>query len=583
VANPLASRAKILPTMFRRIAAAVFLLVLAGIAVFFYGRPAVAPGRRTPVAPPGAKAGGTLTATLRAEPATFNRFVSNGFPTHLVSLLTDGRLVRVNPETDRPEPWLAEKVTRTDTAIDITLRPGLRFSDGTPATSDDVVWSLKAAYATAQGAVGDGLRLSGAEIHARAESPTRVVLTLPGPWATADRLLEALPIYPRAVVEPALASNTFAAACSTTAPCPGLGPFAVVRYEAGQRVVLERNPHYWRTDAAGAKLPYLDSLVLEIVPNQNAELLRLTGGQADVLQSELRSEDIRTLRPEADAGKVVLTDVGPGLDRHMLWFNLGPAPIDPARAFLRQDAFRQAVSLAVDRTGFANTVFLGAATASSEPVSEANKAWTVVDLPRPTYNPAQAATLLDGLGLLDRNNDGIREDASGRPVRFAVLVQSGITAAQTAMGFVRDALSNVGVGMDIVALDMGTVMGQWKQGQYDAVFQYIQVSDTDPASNMDFWLSRGSFHLWHPGQATPATPWEAEIDRRMLLVASTTDQAARVAEFAEVQRLMLTHNPAIWFAAQRVFVATRPRVGGVVPRLTRPQVLWKADELYVKN
>ncbi len=46
---------------------------------------------------------------------------------------------------------------------------------------------------------------------------------------------------------------------------------------------------------------------------------------------------------------------------------------------------------------------------------------------------------------------------------------------------------------------------------------------------------------------------------------------------------MLTHNPAIWFAAPRVFVATRPRVGGVVPRLTRPQVLWRADELYIVN
>ena len=46
---------------------------------------------------------------------------------------------------------------------------------------------------------------------------------------------------------------------------------------------------------------------------------------------------------------------------------------------------------------------------------------------------------------------------------------------------------------------------------------------------------------------------------------------------------MLTHNPAIWFAAPRVFVATRPRVGGATPRLTRPQVLWKADELFVVN
>ena len=181
--------------------------------------------------------------------------------------------------------------------------------------------------------------------------------------------------------------------------------------------------------------------MLEIVPDQNAELLRLTGGQADMLQSELRSEDIRTLRPDADAGRVVLTDVGPGLDRHMLWFNLGPAPIDPAKAFLRQDAFRQAVSLAVDRTGFANTVFLGAATAVVRARVGGQQGVDRRSICRgPPFNPAQAATLLDGIELRDRNNDGIREDASGRPVRFAVLVQSGITAAQTAMGFVRDAL-----------------------------------------------------------------------------------------------------------------------------------------------
>ena len=120
--------------------------------------------------------------------------------------------------------------------------------------------------------------------------------------------------------------------------------------------------------------------------------------------------------------------------------------------------------------------------------------------PRPSYNPAQAATLLDGLELRDRDNDGLREDAAGRPVRFAVLVQSGITAAQTAMSFVRDALANVGVGVDIVALDLGTVMTNLQRGKYDAVFHYIQVSDTDPASNLDFWLSRGPAICGIPGR-----------------------------------------------------------------------------------
>ena len=189
----------------------------------------------------------------------------------------------------------------------------------------------------------------------------------------------------------------------------------VTRYDAGERIVLARNPHYWRKSAAGTpSLP--GGLTLDIVPSRMPSWCGWPAGRRpDAV--ELRAEDIRTLRADADGGRVVVTDVGRGLDRQVLWFNLGPSPIEPDRAFLREDAFRQAVSLAVDRTGFANTVFLGAAEPSSEPVAAANTAWTAVDLPRPSYNPAQAATLLDGLGLRDRDNDGLREDAAGRPVR----------------------------------------------------------------------------------------------------------------------------------------------------------------------
>ena len=572
--------------MFRRFLAIVLLLLAIGAGLFLWerrdaGPPAAAqwPGRP----PADARHGGTLAATMRGVPATLNRFASSAFPTHLLTLLTHARLVQVDPVADDPVLWLAESLSLGETTLEVNLRPGLRFSDGSALTADDVVWSLKAAYQTAGGGIGDVLRVAGKEMSADALSPTRVVFHRAGPWATAVRVLDALPIYPRASIEPALAAGTFAAACGMDSPCPGLGPFVVSRYDAGQRVVLARNPHYWRKDQQGRALPFLDGLTLEIVPDQNAEVLRLQSGQADVLQSELRAEDIRALRADADAGRIVLTDVGPGLDRQVLWFNLGPAAIDPGKAFLRQDAFRQAVSLAVDRQGIADTVFLGAAEPSPEPVPRVLWKWRADDLPLPTYDPAWASALLEQIDLKDRDNDGVREDAAGRPARFAILVQSGITSTQTMAGFIRDALANVGVGVDVVSLDLGGVMGSWQQGTYEAVLHYMQVSDTDPASSMDFWLSSGSSHLWHPGQAAPATEWEAEIDRRMLAMATMTDREARAREFAAVQRLMLTHNPAIWFAAPRVYVATRPRVGGVQPRLTRPQVLWKADELYVKD
>jgi peptide/nickel transport system substrate-binding protein len=574
--------------MFRRIVAplAVVAAFCLGLLWLWNSRapaPGDAPATTAAPAPPAApRSGGTLTATLRAEPKTANRFATPVFPTHLLSLLTDARLVRIDPATDEPAPWLAESIARPDdTTIAVTLRPGLRFSDGSPVTPDDVVWSLKAGYATPPGNIGAALRIGGAEITARATGDRTLAFTLPRPWGPAVRLLEALPILPRAVIEPALARGDFASACPMPAPCPGLGPFVISAYQAGERVVLRRNPHYWRKAANGAALPYLDGLTLSIVTEQNAELLRLTGGEADLLQSELRPEDVRALRPEADAGRLAIHDLGPGMDRTLLWFNLGPAPVDPARAFIRDDRFRMAVSLSVDRQALAETVYLGAATASPEPVAAANRKWAAADLPRPTYDPARASALLDEMGLKDGNADGVREDAAGRPVRFSVLVQAGISGATSGMAFLRDALRNIGVTLDIVPLDQGGVFGQWQKGQYDAIYHMIQVSDTDPAGNLDLWLSRGSSHLWHPGQKTPATPWEAEIDRRMDRVASLTDQAARAAEFAEVQRLLLTHNPVLWFASERIFVAARPRVGGVKPRLARPQILWNADELFV--
>ena len=75
----------------------------------------------------------------------------------------------------------------------------------------------------------------------------------------------------------------------------GLGPFVLSSYLPGQRLVFARNPHYWRQDAQGRPLPYLDRLTLEIVPDQNAEMLRLESGQIDFTQTEVRATDYASL------------------------------------------------------------------------------------------------------------------------------------------------------------------------------------------------------------------------------------------------------------------------------------------------
>ena len=106
--------------------------------------------------------GGELLATIRSEPATYNRYVPAGASaaTDVVTFLTQARLIRVNRATDELEPWLAEgwTVSADNMTYTITIRPDLKFSDGQPMTSADVLFSFRVAYDPGVGEPARGRR-----------------------------------------------------------------------------------------------------------------------------------------------------------------------------------------------------------------------------------------------------------------------------------------------------------------------------------------------------------------------------------------------------------------------------------------
>jgi len=324
-------------------------------------------------------------------------------------------------------------------------------------------------------------------------------------------------------------------------------------------------------------------VTIEIVPDQNSEVLRLQSGQSDMSVTEIRLSDYAPLKQLADAGKIKLIEVGDAYDADSFWINLKPGAFgsDRRAAWLQRDELRRAISMAVDRQAFLNTVYFGAGVRMFGPVSPANKKWYAPEVPHTPYDPAGAKALLATIGLADRNGDGLLEDAHGQPARFTLITQKGRTDRERATQVIRDELKKIGLSVDVVPLDFGAVVERIYSGQYEAIYLGAPATDPDPAGNLDLWLSAGSQHFWNPGQKTPATEWERRIDDLMAKQVATTDEAERRRLFAEVQKVFAEHQPAVYFAAPRIYMATSAHVVNATPALLPPQILWAADTIAI--
>lgn len=531
--------------------------------------------------------GGALVASVRSDAPTYNRFVSAAAATDLVSLLTQARLVRVDRASDGVEPWLAKDWTLSSDNLTytVTLRDNILFSDGQPFTADDVVFSFRAAYdpkvnsPLATAVVVDGKPLVVSKVDSRT-----VTIAFPSPFAPGLRVLDSLPIVARHKLEADLDAGRFRDALSPARPLAdvvGLGPFVIKEHVPGQRMVFARNPHYFRRDAAGTQLPYLDSLTLLVIPDQNTEALQMESGGIDLMSNgDIRSQDHAAFRRLADQKRLVLTEVGVGLDPDFLSFNLGAAKPGRARpAWLERREFRQAISCGVDRQAIVDSVYLGAAVPVHGAVTPGNRRWFADAEPLcPAVDRDRARQLLAAAGLRDRDGDGTLDDASGRPARFSIITHGG-HVRERVVSVLQEHLRQIGLTVDVVALDPQSIVARWEARDFDAIYFGFQASSTDPSLNGDFWFSRGAFHFWNPRQPSPATPWERRIDDLMRKQSAEQELDLRQQAFAEVQKIMAQELPSLYFVAPRVTVATSPRVQNIAPALQIPQLLWSADTL----
>jgi peptide/nickel transport system substrate-binding protein len=535
------------------------------------------------------RAGGRIVYALRSEPKTLNPVAAVDVASREVIRPLQADLIHIDRQTQRTGPALAKSWSISPDGLHYTLelRRGLRFSDGQPMDVDDVVFTFRC-YLDERNASPqrDLLLIGGKPVVVRKLDARRLVFDLPQPYAAAERIFDSLAILPRRRLEKAQDEGRLAAAWGlSTAPAEiaGLGPFRLKSYVPGERIVLERNPYYWKIDPSGRPLPYLDEIVFLLVPSDDAQVVRFKAGETDVI-SRLSAPNYAVLEGEAAAARH-LEDLGAGLDYTFLFFNLNDVDAaklpDVARkqAWFKQTVFRQAVSAALDRAGVVKLVYQGRATPLAAHVTPGNKLWMNTGLPRPQRSLPRARELLGRAGFAMK--DGALRDGAGAPVTFTILTNAANAARVQIATIIQDDLREIGIQAQVVPFENRALLDRvLKSHDYDAALMSLASGDADPTSEMNVWMSSGPTHLWRLGASAPLGAWEKEIDDLMQRQLVARDGAARKRLYDRVQQLVAENLPMIPIVSPNVLVGARSGLGNFRPAILDPQVLWNVDELF---
>jgi peptide/nickel transport system substrate-binding protein len=540
--------------------------------------------------------GGRLLVSLRGEPKTLNPLIAADARSREVIGVMQADLVHINRATQLTEPALAKswKISPDGLTYALVLRKGLKFSDGQPMDADDVLFSFHVYLdENTHAPQRDLLIVGGKPIVVRKIDAQTIVFQMAKPYGVGERLFDGLAVLPRHLLEKPFQEGKLAQIGSLSAAAnqwAGLGPFRLKEYVAGQHLVLERNPYYWKEDGKGTRLPYLDEIVFLFVPNADAQVLNFQSGETDLI-SQLGAENFSVLARQQNGYGV--TDAGPGLEYNFLFFNLNDLgdkaspELQRKQKWFREVKFRQAVSAAVDREAIVRLVYQGRGSAIWGLVTPGNKRWGDANLPHPQRSLDRARTLLREAGFSwTTGPDGAPtlQDSDGKPVEFSILTSSSNADRSKMAALIQDDLKQLGMRVQVVPLEFRSLLDRVTQTkEYDACVMGIASYDADPNSDINVWLSSGGTHLWNPSQPRPATPWEAEIDRLIeeQLSARTFDQRKKL--YDQAQEILSEYQPMIFLASPDILAGAKNSVGNFRPAVLEPYVLWNVEQLYLKN
>ena len=429
------------------------------------------------------------------------------------------------------QPVLAESIEHNEdyTVWTVKVREGITFHDGTPLTSEDLKIN------------SDKVKTSPTLAIATKDVESTEVIdeytvqyNLNRPWTSFDYVFTTQVGF---VASGDWLEAVDAGTAQADEPV-GTGAFVFESYEPGGSFVATANPDYWRTDAEGRELPYLDQIEFKVLEDVQSRQSALESGQIDLMHTA-NFDTIARLRALAESGEIDLIENSNNAETNYLMLNVGDPDSD-----LTDVRVRRAIAHAIDYDTVNQARSAGIARIANGPFPPGTPGY-LEDTGYPTYNPDQARALVE------------EYEAENGPIELGIRTtsdQANLLSAQLFQQFLED----VGMEASVDQQEQGELVLSAAKGEFE-IFLYRNLATQDPDQNNVFWGSDtsgpvGSLAINFGRIEDPV------IDENLDIIRESDDPEERTAAAEAINERFARQVYNVWLTWGEWAIASRPGV-----------------------